>query len=182
MMNGRPAAANRRADRVGTVTQCLGRLERRHISVVGDGHLSTTTRSRPQSSVARTRRRPVRAAGDPPRLRDRSVNAPGQRETAATAERHRPRMTLIKFQMLKKNTLRGFCVLDIPSGLIAREVSIHENNGKFMASLPTKSVLYAEGRQVSNHYGHRKYAELRGWRDRRLADAFSGRAGPRAVP
>jgi hypothetical protein len=85
-------------------------------------------------------------------------------------------MRLLEWRALRKNTLRGFCVVELPSGLVIREISIHEKNGKWWASLPARPMLDAEGRHITNHAGHRQYAALLGWRDRALADRFSGAA------
>jgi hypothetical protein len=87
----------------------------------------------------------------------------------------RERMILIEFKAIVRNTLRGFCILDIPPGLILRDVSVHEKNGRRWASLPSKPVLDSEGRHVVTHSGQKRYAALLGWRNRELADRFSAR-------
>jgi hypothetical protein len=97
---------------------------------------------------------------------------------SATAQRSKPTppcMALLEFKPLVKNTLRGFAVLDVPPGIIVREFSIHEKNGKRWASLPAKPMLDADGKQIVNHAGHKQYAAPLGWRTRELADRFSAR-------
>ena len=94
---------------------------------------------------------------------------------ASTAPPARERMTLIGFKPVVRNTLRGFCILDIPPGIIVYDVSVHEKNGKRWASLPSKPVLDSEGRHVVTHSGQKQYAALLGWRNRELADRFSAR-------
>jgi hypothetical protein len=90
---------------------------------------------------------------------------------------HRPtpkaKMRLVEFKPLRRNTLLGFCVVEMPSGLVIRDISIHQKAGKWWAGLPAKPVLDAEGRHVNNHAGHKQYAALLGWRSRELADRFS---------
>jgi hypothetical protein len=54
-------------------------------------------------------------------------------------------------------------------------LAVKRRRGRWWASLPSRPVLDAEGRQVSNHAGHKQYAALLGCRDRALADAFSQR-------
>jgi hypothetical protein len=71
-------------------------------------------------------------------------------------------MRLLEWRALRKNTLHGFCVIELPSGLIIRDISIHEKGGKWWASLPARPMLDAEGRHVSNHAGHKQYAALLG--------------------
>jgi hypothetical protein len=85
----------------------------------------------------------------------------------------RERMILIEFKAIVRNTLRGFCILDIPPGIILRDVSVHEKNGRRWARLPSKPVLDSEGRHVVTHSGQKRYAALLGWRNRELADRFS---------
>jgi len=74
---------------------------------------------------------------------------------------------------MRRNTLRGFAVIDLPSGLVIRDESIHGKVGRWWASLPARPVLDAEGRRVRNHTPHAQYAALLGWHDRDLADRFS---------
>jgi hypothetical protein len=82
---------------------------------------------------------------------------------------------LIEWRTFRKNTLRGFAVVELPSGLVIRDVTVHEKAGKLWAGLPARPVLDSEGRHVSNHGGHKQYAAVLGWRDRALADGFSER-------
>jgi hypothetical protein len=84
-----------------------------------------------------------------------------------------PRMQLREWRPMRKNTLRGFCVIELPSGLVIRDVSIHEKAGNWWASLPSRPVLNSNGKHVSNQAGHKQYAALLGWRDRDLTDRFS---------
>jgi hypothetical protein len=63
-------------------------------------------------------------------------------------------------------------VVELPSGLVVRDISIHAKAGKRWASLP---MLDAEGRQLRNHAGHAQYAALLGWKSRDPADEFSRR-------
>jgi hypothetical protein len=96
-------------------------------------------------------------------------------ETRATwGERPPPRrMVLHEWRRVRKNTLRGFANVELPSGLVIRDVSIHEKGGKWWASPPSRPMLNAEGRQIRNHAGHAQYAALRGWHSRELGDRFS---------
>jgi hypothetical protein len=92
---------------------------------------------------------------------------------SAVATGQKPRMRLLEWRPFIKNTLRGFATVELPIGLVIRDISIHDKGGKRWAGLPAKPVLDAEGRHVSNHAGHRQYCALLGWRDRDLADRFS---------
>ena len=85
-------------------------------------------------------------------------------------------MKLVEWRPMRKNTLHGFAVVEMPSGLVIRDVSIHQKSGKWWASLPSRPMLDSDGRQVVNHAGHKQYAAVLGWRDRDLADRFSAAA------
>jgi hypothetical protein len=82
-------------------------------------------------------------------------------------------MRLVEWRALRKNTLHGFAIIELPSGLIVRDVSVHQKNGKWWAGLPSRPVLDTDGKQIVNHGGHRQYAAVLGWRDRDLSDRFS---------
>ena len=91
----------------------------------------------------------------------------------ASNDTSKPRMKLLDWRASRKNTLHGFAVIELPSGFVIRDVSIHEKAGKWWAGLPARPILDSAGKQVVNHGGHRQYAALLGWRDRDLADRFS---------
>jgi hypothetical protein len=96
----------------------------------------------------------------------------GHRATLGDAQ---PRMRLIEWRPVGKNTLYGLAVVELPSGLVIRDISIHEKGGKWWVSPSARPVLDGEGRHVTNHAGQKQYAAVIGWRDRDLADAFSQR-------
>ena len=83
----------------------------------------------------------------------------------------RPRMRLIEWRPLL--TLRGFATLELPSGLIVREVTVHEKNGKWWVGLPAKAQIDRDGQVIKNEVGNIQYAAILNWRDRDLADRFS---------
>ena len=82
-------------------------------------------------------------------------------------------MRLVEWRAFRKKTLFGFAVVELPSGLVIRDISLHEKAGKWWASLPSRPVLDSDGRQIRNHSGKAQYAALLGWRDRDLSDRFS---------
>lgn len=52
------------------------------------------------------------------------------------------------FRSVVRNTLQGFFTAKLaPSGLVLRECSLHERDGKRWIGLPSKPQLDAEGRQ-----------------------------------
>jgi hypothetical protein len=83
-------------------------------------------------------------------------------------------MRLVSFKPLIRNTLRGLCEIELPSGLRIREISIHTKIGKSWAGLPARLVIDGEGR---HHTVDRKrqYGALLEWRSRELSEEFSRR-------
>jgi hypothetical protein len=83
-----------------------------------------------------------------------------------------PRLRLITFKAVHKNSLRGFASVELPSGLRITDCPVLISHGKAWASLPSKPVLDRDGKQVETD-GKRQYAPILEWRDRDLADRFS---------
>ena len=92
---------------------------------------------------------------------------------SAAVDTSKPRMRLIEWKAFHKNTLRGFASVELPNGLVIRDITVHDKDGKRWAGLPSKPVLDSDGRHVSNHAGHKQYSALLGWRDRDLSNRFS---------
>jgi hypothetical protein len=90
-------------------------------------------------------------------------------------------MRLIEFRPLSKNTLRGFAVLELPSGLVVRDVSIHQKGEKCWAGLPSRPMVGSDDKVIRNHAGKVQYAAMLGWRDRGLADRFSAAVVDEAI-
>jgi hypothetical protein len=82
------------------------------------------------------------------------------------------RMLLIAFKRVVKGALRGFATVELPSGLRITDCPVLISNGKSWATLPSKPVLGADGRQ-SVVDGKRQYAAILEWRDRDLSTRFS---------
>jgi hypothetical protein len=102
--------------------------------------------------------------------------APNAATAASRSEHPAPRpMRLISFKPVRKNSLRGFCSVELPIGLRIDDISIHVSHGRTWASLPAKPMLDAEGRQKRDANGKAAYSAMLQWRDRELADRFSER-------
>jgi hypothetical protein len=91
----------------------------------------------------------------------------------ATQASNRPHMVLREWRAMRKNTLRGFATVELPCGLIVRDVTVHEKNGRWWASLPARPQLDAEGRAVTNEAGHDNTQPCSAGAGRDLADRFS---------
>jgi hypothetical protein len=84
----------------------------------------------------------------------------------------KPRLRLISFKPLRKNSLRGFANLELPNGLRISDCPVLVSNGKAWATLPSKPVLDRDGKQVEVE-SKRQYCALIEWKSRELADGFS---------
>lgn len=71
-------------------------------------------------------------------------------------------ITASDWRAIERNTLRGFLVLRLaPSGLVLRDCSLHEKDGKRWIGLPSKPQLDDEGRQrTAPATGKRLYAPI----------------------
>src|ERR1700676_42425 len=91
---------------------------------------------------------------------------------AMSALDQKPRLRLISFKPLRKNSLRGFANLELPNGLRISDCPVLVSNGKAWATLPSKPVLDRDGKQVEVE-SKRRYCALIEWKSRELADGFS---------
>jgi hypothetical protein len=82
------------------------------------------------------------------------------------------RMRLIAFKPLMRSSLRGFCTVELPCGLVIEDVPVNLNHGKPWAALPSKPVLDRDGRHVESG-GKKRYASLLDWNSRELGERWS---------
>ena len=57
----------------------------------------------------------------------------------------RPRMTLENFKPMRKRTLRGFCVVRLPSGLVIADIAIDVSHGRAWAHCRVSRSSIARG-------------------------------------
>lgn len=81
-------------------------------------------------------------------------------------------VTLREFRQVVKNSLRGFAVVELPSGIVIHDISLHNSHGKTWAAMPAKPQMDGAGaiRQIDGKTQYKKIVE---WRDRDLSDRFS---------
>lgn len=89
----------------------------------------------------------------------------------AEADVDRPRLRVSEFRPVIKNTLRGFCVIELPSGLRIHDVAVHQRNGTEWASFP--AVPQLEGGVHRAVDGKPQYKRVLEWTTRALTDRFS---------
>lgn len=81
-------------------------------------------------------------------------------------------LKLREFRPLVKNSLRGFATVELPNGLVIKDLSVHTSNGKSWASMPAKPILDQEG-QHRRIEGKPQYVKILEWKSRELSDGFS---------
>lgn len=87
----------------------------------------------------------------------------------------RPRLKLVAWRPMLRNTLRGFADVELPIGLVVRDCPVHVSRGRAWAALPGRPQIDAEGRVRRDERGRIVYAIMLSWTSDRLRDAFSDR-------
>jgi hypothetical protein len=64
-----------------------------------------------------------------------------------------PPMRITEFTAVQRNSLRGFCTVVHPSGLILSDVSVHQRDGAAWASPPSKPMLDRTGQHMKDANG-----------------------------
>jgi hypothetical protein len=82
-------------------------------------------------------------------------------------------VTIEEFLAVERNTLRGFCRVRLPSGLIIHDVAIHQKNGSAWASPPSKAMLTRDGQQMKNNEGKPLWLPTVTFASRETRDKFS---------
>ncbi len=83
-------------------------------------------------------------------------------------------LAVLGWKPMRKNTLRGFAVVRLSSGLTIHNVAVHTSSGCSWASLPSKPMLDADGAAKRDKAtGRIKYLPILEWPDRATADRFS---------
>jgi hypothetical protein len=85
----------------------------------------------------------------------------------------RPKIRLISWKPLVKNSLRGFAAVELPIGLKIADIPVLVSNGKAWASLPSKPQVDKDGQHKRDTNGKPAYTPILEWRDRNLSDRFS---------
>jgi len=82
--------------------------------------------------------------------------------------------TIIKsFAPVRKNTLRGFAEVQLPSGMIIADVAVHVTEGRPWASPPSKAMLDRNGAALRDEVGKVRYSPIISFASKDLRDKFS---------
>src|SRR5215831_13310610 len=76
----------------------------------------------------------------------------------------KPKMRLISWKPLVRNSLRGFATVELPIGLKIADIAVNVSNGRLWAALPSKPVLDQDGRHKVDINNKRQYVPLLEWR------------------
>lgn len=78
-----------------------------------------------------------------------------------------------EFTAVVRHTLRGFCRVRMPSGMIIAEVAIHVRDGHAWVSPPSKPMLNRAGQQMKDSAGKLLWSPIITFASRELRDRFS---------
>ena len=81
-------------------------------------------------------------------------------------------MALEDFKRLRKGALLGFATVRLPIGLVIADIPVCTSHGKVWASLPSKPMIGADGRQIERD-GKKRYVPILSWADRQTQDKWS---------
>jgi hypothetical protein len=86
-----------------------------------------------------------------------------------------PGLQLLTFKPVRRNSLRGFCGIRLPSQLIVNDIVVGEANGRQWALLPSKPMVDRDGNLLREDSGKIRYAPVVEWSSPALRDEFSKR-------
>lgn len=77
------------------------------------------------------------------------------------------------FAEVRKNTLRGFAKVVMPSGMTITDVSIHVQGDAAWATPPSKAMLNRDGDTMRDDTGKVRYTPIISFRSKELRNRFS---------
>jgi len=78
-----------------------------------------------------------------------------------------------QFVAVERNSLRGFCRVRAPSGLIFHDVAVHQRSGVAWASPAAKPMLDRNGQQMRDAGGKALWSPIISFSNREARDRFS---------
>jgi hypothetical protein len=78
-----------------------------------------------------------------------------------------------EFRPVLKNSLRGFCRVRLPSGLVVREVGLHALAGRAWASPPARPMTTKTGTILLDDHGKTRWQPLVGFVSKTIRDKWS---------
>jgi hypothetical protein len=68
-----------------------------------------------------------------------------------------PPITIADWKPRESGTLRGFFTTNLASGLVLRELMLHERDGRWWVSFPSKPMVGADGVALRDERGKLRY-------------------------
>jgi hypothetical protein len=82
-------------------------------------------------------------------------------------------VTISDWKARQSGTLRGFCTVHLPSGMILHEVAVHHRNGSWWASPASKPMLSKDGTVLRDDAGKVRYAPIISFDTKQTRDRLS---------
>jgi hypothetical protein len=77
------------------------------------------------------------------------------------------------WKSLERNTLRGFCTVNLPSGLTLHEVAVHTREGHWWVMPAAKPMLSKDGTALRDDAGKIRYSPIVSFESRAARDRFN---------
>jgi hypothetical protein len=84
-----------------------------------------------------------------------------------------PPITISDWKPRQSGTLRGFCNVHLPSGMILHEVAVHTRNGAWWASPASKPMVGKDGVVLRDDAGKVRYSPIISFADKQTRDRLS---------
>lgn len=84
-----------------------------------------------------------------------------------------PSITISDWKPLIRNTLRGFLIAHLPSGMTLHEVSVHTRDGTWWVMPASKPMLSKDGTAMRDGDGKLRYSPIVSFESRHARDRFS---------
>jgi hypothetical protein len=78
-----------------------------------------------------------------------------------------------EWKPMHRATLRGFCKVTMPSGMILADVSVHLDSGKSWAMPASKPMIGRDGNVLRDQAGKVRYSPIVSFASKELRDRFS---------
>ena len=93
-------------------------------------------------------------------------------DTSTSTTTTKPMIEVTDWKPMVKNTLRGFCTVKFPMGLIVKDVTVHVKGDRRWCGLPAKPQLNRDY-SLNIKDGKIQYANILQWKDRDIENRFS---------
>jgi hypothetical protein len=84
-----------------------------------------------------------------------------------------PPILVSDWKARQAGTLRGFCTVHLPSGMVLHEVAIHTRSGSWWASPASKPMLSRDGTALRDEAGKVRYSPVVSFADKQTRDRLS---------